>query len=183
MRKTVFLARLVVLTSLTLSCELVGLPQPVTGPLVNLMLFLTTMVLNPISAMALGCVTPLVAVIRGQLPAVLLTMVPFIVIGNALLVLSFSFTKHALEGVFRPRVPQTKSIPHWLGIIAGSTAKFLWLYASASFVLPVAFGKKLPAEFIAMMTLPQLVTALIGGVLAMLIYAMLLQRYFPARKL
>ena len=178
MRKTVFLARLVVLTALTLAVELIGLPQPVTGPLVNLMLFLTAMVLNPLSAMALGCLTPVIAVIRGQLPAILLPMVPFIIIGNALLILGFSFTKQALEGIFRIRPPKTKSIPHWVGIIAGSTSKFLWLYASASFVLPVIFGKNLPANFIATMALPQLVTALIGGMLSILIYTMLSARYF-----
>ncbi len=182
MRKTLFLARLVALTALTLSIELIGLPQPVTGPLVNLMLFLTIMVLNPVSAIALGCITPLVAVIRGQLPAILLPMVPFIIIGNALLVFAFSFTQRALNGVFHHPVSQTKSIPHWLGIIAGSTGKFLWLYVSAGLVLPLVFGKTLPANFVAMMALPQWVTALIGGILATLVYAMLSVRYLHGQR-
>ncbi len=173
MSKTNSITRLIILISLTLSFEMLGLPQPITGPLVNLMLILTTLVLNPLAGVILGSVSPLVAVIRGQLPPILLPMVPFIIIGNALFVLVFGLIRKLLS--FSPHHDSSplKSIGNWLGLFFGATIKFLWLYASASFVVPLILGKQLPATFIAMMAIPQFITAIIGGIFALFIFSML----------
>ena len=171
--KTNFITRLIILISLTLSFEMLGLPQPITGPLVNLMLILTTLVLNPMAGVILGSVSPLVAVIRGQLPAIFLPMVPFIIIANALLVLIFGFVSKLFPFALSHDSSPLKSIGNWLGLFLGAMIKFLWLYASASFVLPIILGKQLPPPFIAMMAVPQFVTAIIGGSFALLIFSML----------
>jgi len=173
MNQTIFWTRLVILTSLTLAMEMIGLPQPVTGPIVNLMLILTTLILNPIAAVILGTITPTVAVIRGQLPAILMPMVPFIILGNALLVLTFGFVRHLLSGSRPPASLPLKSPANWAGLLAGSFAKFLWLYFSVKHILPLLIGKTLPPRLVSMMALPQLITALIGGALALAIYQIL----------
>lgn len=171
--KTNYITRLIILISLTLSFEMLGLPQPITGPLVNLMLILTTLVLNPLAGVILGSVSPFVAVIRGQLPPILLPMVPFIMIGNALLVLIFGLGRKLIPFSLHHDSSPIKSIGNWLGLFLGATIKFLWLYLSASLVVPLILGKQLPAPFIAMMAIPQFVTAIIGGIFALFIFAML----------
>ncbi|NOY60950.1 MAG: hypothetical protein GXO75_18730 [Calditrichaeota bacterium] len=137
------------------------------------MLILTTLVLNPLAGVILGSVSPLVAVIRGQLPPILLPMVPFIIVGNALLVVVFGLVGKLISFSLHHDSSPLKSIGNWLGLLLGATIKFLWLYASASFVVPLVLGKQLPAPFIAMMAIPQFITAIIGGIFALLIFSML----------
>jgi hypothetical protein len=180
MRKTIYISRMVVFISLSIAVELIGLPQPITGPLVNFMLLLSAMVLGPAAGVVLGIFTPIIAVIRGQLPPALMPMVPFIVIGNALLVSIFIGTKRALNSVIFPRSSLLKSVSPWSGIVLGSLCKFLWLYVSAGFVLPKVLGTNMPPVLVAMMALPQFITALIGGALALIVYSMLKKRYFTA---
>lgn len=152
---------------------MIGLPQPVTGPLVNMMLILTSLLLNIMGGTILGCVTPIAAVIRGQLPPFLIPMVPFIIIGNALLVTVFGYVSSILKfgKLYNPN--PFYSIANWTGLITGSFVKFIWLYISATIILPVLLHKELPAEAIALMAAPQFITALIGGIFALLIANML----------
>jgi hypothetical protein len=172
MTRTKFITHLVILISLTLCVEMLGLPQPVTGPLVNMMLILTTLILNPAAGVSLGCISPLVAVLRGQLPAILLPMVPFIMVGNALLVLVFG----ALRKKYPPATAPLLSPINWIALVAGSAVKFLWLWGAARIVLPVFLGVRVEAKFIAMMAMPQFITAVIGSILALAIYQTLKDR-------
>ncbi len=168
--RTARLTRLVLLIAITLTIELIGLPQPLTGPLVNLMLVLTTLISGVSGGIALGAITPLIALIRGQLPPVLAPFVPFIISGNALYVLLFG----AVCG--RPTASPLHSWRAWSGVVAGSTAKFLWLLLAARLLMPLLLSRTLPEKLITMMTLPQWITALLGGALALLFYALLLRR-------
>ncbi len=168
-------SRLIFLITLTLIFELIGLPQPLTGPLVNMMLILTALVISPIAGCVLGLITPVVAGLRGQLPALLLPMIPFIVAANALLVVGFSVFRHLLARWLKDN-NILLSIPAWCGLVVGATVKFLILYNAARFFLPFFMGKNLPQAIIAAMSIPQLVTALIGGALAFVVYRMLQTR-------
>ncbi|MBD3374940.1 ECF transporter S component [candidate division KSB1 bacterium] len=166
MTKTQHGTRLVLLTSLTIAIEMLGLPQPFTGPLVNMMLVLTTLVLGPLSGALLGIITPLVAVLRGQLPAILLPMVPFIILANAILVFIFGLSRRFLDGSRSP----LRSVSSWLGLVFGALCKFLFLYVSVLMIIPLLLGKTFPPPVIAAMALPQFVTAIIGGILALVIF-------------
>jgi len=55
-----------------------------------------------------------------------------------------------------------------IGMVLGSLVKFLWLSASVYYMLPL-FGVKAPAALVEMFTFPQLATAVMGGVLALLV--------------
>lgn len=149
---------------------MIGLPQPITGPFVNFMLILTTLIINPTAGILLGSITPLIAVLRGQLPPLLLPMVPFIIAGNAVLVIFFSLpvsvTKTGYSKIVRQSAP-------WIGILLGAFLKFVLLYFSATLVLPILFVRSLPDPVIAMMALPQFITAIVGGVLALFFHRLL----------
>jgi len=162
-RKSLFIARLSLLIAVTLSIQTLGLPQPVTGPLINTLLFLTSAFLGIPAGITLGLITPVVALIRGQLPIILAPMVPFIVLGNASLVLIYSLVDWILCA--HTQKQWVLLVP----ITCASTGKFLLLLLSVRIVVPLIIGHRLPRHFELMMTLPQLLTALIGGIIFLIL--------------
>jgi hypothetical protein len=165
-----FIARLAILLALTLLVQMLGLPQPITGPLINMFLFLTLWILNLKAAVLLGVLTPLIAAWRGQLPAVLFPMVPFIGLGNAVLVISFRVTRYYFAR-FLNRVSQRHPLlVNVFCITSGAILKFTVLYLSANVLIPYLVGSILPEKVILMMSTPQFITAMIGGILALVLY-------------
>ena len=166
-----YIVRLSALTALTLAGELIGLPQIFTGPFINAMLILTTLIVNPIGGIILGCITPVIALLRGQLPSVLAPIIPFIMIGNGLFVLVFSY--------LRKKTSAKKNNPvlmrFGLSLFVAAFIKFSVLALAARLILPVFLGLNLPDKFIAAMTFPQLLTAIIGGIFAYCFYEILVR--------
>lgn len=166
LKNTLFLAKLALLTAATIAFEMLGLPQPITGPVVNMMLILTALVLNSSAGVFLGCITPLVAVLRGQLPPPLLPMLPFIMLANTSLVLCFQVIRTALQN----NILRKYKLDFIIALIAAATVKFLILYGAVVKLVPLFIGNPLPTPFVLAMSLPQLITALVGGVLAGVVY-------------
>jgi hypothetical protein len=163
------MTRLVFLISITVAVEMVGLPQPLTGPFINFMLILTTLLISTLAGVAVSFITPLLAVLRGQLPAPLAPMVPFIIFANVLFVVIFGLVYQKKE---------TGDFVLWrsgAAITLAALCKFVLLYSSARFVLPLLLGKQLPATLVSVMAFPQLITAVIGATLALL-FSRLLRR-------
>lgn len=160
--RNLYIARLALILALTLVIQGGGFPQPITGPLINAMLLITAILLAPIAGVILGILTPLVAVLRGQLPAILAPMVPFIMIGNGIYVLLFCFlkSKHNNSNIF---------VFSLFSLIIASLSKFIWIFFSAKILLVLFFNIKFPEKLLAMMSFPQFVTAMTGGLLALLL--------------
>lgn len=131
--------------------------QLITGPIVNAILFISTMVLGVEYAIFIGLFPSLVSIASGLLPVVLAPVIPFIMVSNALLILSFSF--------FRNRF--------WQGIVVSSVLKFLFLVSTTSLVTNLVVKKEIASKIILMMSWPQLATALVGGVIAYIILKVL----------
>jgi len=142
-----------VLLAITLAVQMVGLPQPLTGPAVNAMLFLSGAFAGPISGVIIGLLTPLVAFLRGILAAPLAPMIPFIMVGNGVMVLLFWLGRRLAANWWGSII----------GIVAGSIVKFLILSSAVRFIVSV------PKPVAQAMQLPQLINALIGGVIALAI--------------
>lgn len=139
----------------------IGMPQTITGPLVNALLLTTVEMAGIGSAVLVGLATPLSALANGVLPLPLMVMIPFISIANAIL--------STVYGALRAR-------NKWLALIAGAGLKFAWLYGVTAWLtanpLKVAVGGtpqavQLPATLVTMMQWPQLATALAGGLLVL----------------
>mgnify|MGYP000865776965 FL=1 len=144
-----WLTRTAILLALTVVIQMFGWPQLVTGPLVNAMLLLACIFAGPSSAVVIGLGTPLIAFSRGILAPPLAPMIPFIMLGNAVYVLLFSLLKNKSK---------------WgegLGLAAGSIVKFLVL------AIAVQFLTKLPPPVAQAMQWPQLLTAIVGGLIAL----------------
>ncbi len=126
--------------------------QWITGPIVNATLFIGVVTLGPASAMLIGLVPSVVALSIGLLPAPLAPMVPFIMISNAVLVWSFGYLR---------------KVNYWAGVAGSTLLKYLFLYATSTFVVNMIANKSISAKAAAtMLAWPQIVTVLIGGVIA-----------------
>jgi len=144
-----FLTYTAVLLAVALVFQMGGFPQPVTGPLVNMVLYIAVLFVGTISGVVVGIFTPIIAYIRGILPPPLMPIIPFIALGNAVLCILF--------GMFKDKT--------YVGaLISASMVKFLILFLAVKFLVDI------PEAAAQMMSFPQLLTALGGGFLAFLVY-------------
>ncbi len=146
---TRWIARTAILLALTVAFQMAGLPQPVTGPVVNAMLFLAALVAGPWAGVTVGICTPVIAFWRGILPAFLGPLIPFIGLGNAIMVLVFILLR-------------TRQL--YVAIAAGAFAKYLVLSTAVRLLVTV------PEPIALMMQTPQLLTALGGGIIALAVH-------------
>lgn len=154
---TTYIARTGLLLALALIFQ-IGfryISQPLVGPLVNFTLIIGAGLVGTTSAIIVGCLTPLIAFFFGIMP--LFPLVPFIMVGNALFVLIFNIIRrnmNILGGIS--------------GVIVAALVKFIFLAVSVRYFV-ILIIPKVPPKLIAAFSLPQLYTALIGGVLAIII--------------
>jgi uncharacterized membrane protein len=159
--RTLFIARLAAILALTFVIQMAGLPQPITGPLINAMLFITAILLGNFAGVVLGCLTPVLAIIHGQLPTPLAPMIPFIALGNVTLVLIYN-------NLAREKSQISFSIKEFVAILLAAFAKFLFIYLSIKIILPFLLNVTIPEKISMLMATPQLLTALAGGILALI---------------
>ncbi|MCX7778925.1 MAG: iron hydrogenase [Patescibacteria group bacterium] len=150
--KILTLVQFVIFLSLSILAPLFKI-QFITGPIVNALLFLATVLLGSSSALLVGLLPSLISLSIGLLPFVLAPMIPFIMIGNAILVVTFNL-------FFRKN--------YWLGVVTASFLKFLFLFLSSQILVNFFLKNPLAVKVASMMGWPQFVTALTGGFIAYL---------------
>lgn len=162
-RTAVMLALLVVVQYVT-SFIPKPVQQYVTGSCVNAVLAVTVLMVGFWSGVTVATVSPFVAFLFGIGPQ-LLPIVPAIAAGN----LVFVGALHLIHGS-APKL--LRKLLAWLG---ASVGKFLALYLIVVQLLCRILPLKQPQidTFTAMFSLPQLITALVGGGVAILIIPVL----------
>ncbi len=125
--------------------------QWITGPLINATLLLATVLVGPTEAVLLGLMPSTMAFLGGLLPLPLAPMLPFIMIGNAIMVMTF----HTV----RPK-------NYWGAVGLAALLKFAFMHGSVVFLLSRMMDGNLTAKLAVMMSWPQLFTAIIGGTIA-----------------
>jgi hypothetical protein len=125
--------------------------QFISGTIVNCVLIFATSILGVSYGLLVGVIPSTVALAVGLLPAVLAPVVPYIILGNIVLVMAFAYLKN---------------VNYWLGAIGGAVLKFGLLTGAASLVIGLMANGKAAANVAYMMSWPQLVTALAGGIAA-----------------
>ncbi|SHJ85372.1 hypothetical protein SAMN02745227_00873 [Anaerobranca californiensis DSM 14826] len=158
MKNTVFITRTAIFLALALVFQIYfrTFAQPVVGPLVNFVLFLTTMLVGITSAIIVGSLTPLIAFSFGIMP--LFPVVPFIMVGNILMVAIYYFISKNSPGY----------LSTFLGVLAAAFGKFLFLALAIRYVAPL-FLPQVPPPIVQALSLPQFYTALTGGILSILV--------------
>jgi len=125
--------------------------QWITGPIINAVLILATVIIGPMEAILLGLMPSAVALSTGLLPLPLAPMVPFIMIGNAVLVVFI----HYMRGQ-----------NYALNLGVSALLKFSFLHFSVVFIMPNLLQNEIVSKLAVMMSWPQFATAVIGGMIA-----------------
>ncbi|MFC1678415.1 iron hydrogenase [Patescibacteria group bacterium] len=131
--------------------------QWATGPIVNAVLIIALFLIGVRSALVLCLVPSLMALAGGLLPAILAPVVPFIMIGNVIFVLTVDWLYHTIKSDFRG---------FWIGVGVGAGLKFLFLFSSITFIGKLPIKQELAMKVAQMMSWPQFATALAGGLIA-----------------
>ena len=154
-----------VLTALLVALQAITKPlgQYVTGSCVNAVLVLAVLVAGLYSGLTVALVSPVMAFLLGVAPNPF--VVPAIMVGNTVYVLVLHFVCHNRK--------QRKFLPLAVtGWLLSAAAKFATLYLIVvqlmCGVLADSFGKGFPAKMLQVtFSWPQLITALIGGAVAL----------------
>lgn len=161
-KKTLWVARTAVMLALLLVLQFVTKPlgQYVTGSCVNLVLAVAALVGGLWCGVVVAVLSPFFAFLL-QIAAMPIVLVPGVACGNLVLVLVLYFAAYRLvQGGEKP-------VRRYVSAVGAAVVKFatLWLVVT-KLLLPLA---GLPEQKVAVMTAtftwPQLVTALIGGLL------------------
>ena len=149
----------------------VRLGQLITGSLVNLVLIVGAGYIGFSAAGTAALVSPVLAALFGIIPGGLPQLIPVIMGGNLLIVLITWFCFEQAKGLF-PAGAVTLRI---IGVIVGAAVKtaFLWLL-TARLVAPLLHLPAQKAGLVSgLMLWPQAVTAITGGILALIILPIL----------
>ena len=154
----IFIALLIVLQAATAPFGNVF----ITGTIVNLLLIVSVMTCGRASGLSVAAVSPILAKFFGIGPFWIL--IPFIAAGNIVLVLLWHFIGNRNMG--------NKYVAYIVALIAAATAKCFALYIGIVQIAIPLFSD-LPEQQASvisnMFSIPQLITALAGGILAVMI--------------
>lgn len=161
-RTAVFIALLIVMQAVTSGLN----NQLITGSIVNLILIISAMTCGMATGLSVGVISPIVAKFFAIGP--FWTLIPFIIIGNCVLI--------AIWHVIGNQNFKSKKLSYVLAMVVASLLKFISLYYGiVKFAIPTLLDipEKRAAILSNMFSVPQLVTALIGGALAIIILPIL----------
>jgi len=125
--------------------------QWITGPVINAVLIISVVLIGSTEAVLLGLMPSAIALVAGLLPLSLAPMIPFIMIGNAVLVFTFHYF-------------YKKNFFVAIGVAA--FLKFVFLHFSVVWLMRGLLDGGLLSKLAVMMSWPQFFTAIIGGVVA-----------------
>lgn len=125
--------------------------QFISGPMVNAILIIVTVILGLRSGIILCFVPSLMALAAGLLPAIFMPFIPFIMFGNIIMVTLFNWLR--LKN-------------YWLGAGAGSVVKFIFLFAASQIFFNLITHQALARTAAMMMSWNQLYSAAAGSVIA-----------------
>lgn len=150
-RTAILLALTIVFQTLGRSIPLGQFNQFITGSLVNACLIVAAATTGLWGGAAVALLAPFGAILTGA--SIPLPFAPVIAVGNLILVLMFVLIRNNI-----------------LAIGVGAVLKFAFLFAGVNiFVSLMDMASQKAAAMIATFSWPQLVTAIIGGVLALLV--------------
>jgi hypothetical protein len=148
-KETVF--TLLALIAVSVAAPIFIKQQLIAGTIVNATLIIGTVVLSTRDGLLIGLMPSSIALAAGLLSPVLAPMIPFIIVSNAVLVLTFAYFK---------------KLNFWLGVGLAAIFKFAFLYSTSTFVIGLLVNQTVAPVIAQMMSWPQLFTALTGGLVA-----------------
>ncbi len=145
----IFVVKFGILLTIASLAPMVG-NQLITGIIVNTVLFVSTFILGFFPAIFIAFIPSFIALVSGILPFAFFSFIPFIVVSNVILVLTFHYFKSE----------------YWLAIILSSFFKFVFLFLTSYLIVKFFLGEKTGLLVGNIMTWPQFFTAIFGGIIA-----------------
>jgi hypothetical protein len=142
---------LLILTGIAFTAPVLFKQQLIAGTIVNAAIILGSAWLGIRDGLLIGILPSTIALAAGTLNPALAPMVPFIIAGNAILVLTFKW------------LGKTN---YWLGLTAGALLKFGFLYGASSIATGLLLDEHLSKAITGAFSWPQLATAIMGGIIA-----------------
>ncbi|MDD3032747.1 MAG: hypothetical protein PHX52_02055 [Candidatus Pacebacteria bacterium] len=143
------LIQFLVVLGIIILAQIIFKNQFITGTIINTLLISSVVFLGLRQSLGIAIIPSLFSVVTGLMAPVLLPFVPFIILGNIILILTFNYFKDK---------------NFLFGGILGSFLKFGFLFLLSSQLF--AF---LPAPILYAMSYPQLITALSGTFLSFIL--------------
>jgi hypothetical protein len=158
---TRFMTRTAILLALTVAVQMAGrsIPAPansyIVGPLVNACILISTAFVGLTGGIIISILAPFTSLINNHavIAPILLLFAPFIAIGNMLLAFCFHILKKKSQVA---------------GIIIGAILKFGFLFGAIKLFVNLKgdIKPKIVSNLVSLFSFPQLITALIGGIIA-----------------
>lgn len=155
--KIKILTRTAVLLAVVVVVQMAGRSIPnnnfIVGPLVNMCLLIAVMTAGVGGGITIAVLSPFISLINNNAPiaAALLPFAPMIAISNVIFILVFYFLYNKNK---------------YVGVISAAVLKFGFLFLAIKLFLNIFNFPKFAEKLIAMFSFPQLLTALIGGFVA-----------------
>ena len=125
--------------------------QFISGPIVNAILFIVTVILGLRTGILLCFIPSLMALWAGLLPAIFLPFIPFIMISNIVMVLIFNWLR--LKN-------------YWFAAGSGGVVKFIFLFVASQIFFKIFVPTTVAQGVSIMMSWNQLYSALFGAIIA-----------------
>ncbi|MCX7709010.1 MAG: ECF transporter S component [Clostridia bacterium] len=152
-----FITRTALILAVVVAIQMIGRTLPynnfIVGPLVNACLLIATAMLGLGGGLIISILSPFTSLINNHAPvaAALMMFAPVIAAGNFIFILSYYFVRK-WNGIG--------------GVILGAVLKFGFLLAGIRIFLKVVSFPKFEKALLTLFSVPQLITALVGGALA-----------------
>jgi len=152
------LTRTAVLLAVVVVVQMLGRSLPnsnfIVGPLVNMCLLIATMTAGVGGGITIAILSPFTSLINNNAPvaAALLPFAPVIAAANVIFILVFYFLYNKNK---------------YVGWISAAVLKFGFLFLAIRLFLNIFDFPKFSEKLIALFSVPQLITALIGGFVAL----------------
>lgn len=164
-KKVKFITQTAIFLALLIALQFFSKPlgQLVTGSLVNFVMIAAVLLSGLASGILVALLSPFFAFLLGIGPN-FIQVVPIVAVGNLVLVLVYGLTFQ----YWKPK----KAVSWCFSILVGSGLKFLTLfYGVVKLALPFIPGinEKQSAVLFSMFSWPQLLTAILGGILALIV--------------
>lgn len=172
-QKVKYLTLTAVLLALLIVFQAITQPlgQIVTGSLVNLILLVAVLTVGIWSGLTIAVISPVLAFLLGIGPA-LPQLVPFIAVGNAVIVT----IAYLISKIHMGQANKKSILMSSMGLTIASIAKFLFLWVGIV-IIALPLMPSVPEKQVAMLSAAfswtQLITALIGSALSMLLVPVL----------
>ena len=127
--------------------------QLITGPIINALFFVAVMLLGVYRAAAISLIPSVIALSVGLVPFPVFPIIPFIMAGNLIQIFSFNYLKKN----------------YWLGAGVSSFLKFIFIYGSGTVIFELILKKDIAAAASIIYSWPQLLTAVLGAVIAYIV--------------